>query len=78
VDREAIRRNTNGTRGWRQNDPVHTGRDALEDKKLRAELMKMLAEEHFLKTHQYLSKKDQEELAARWLESGEKGEKDGI
>ena len=57
---------------------MHTGREALEDKKLRAELMKMLAEEHLRKTHQYLSKEDQEELASRWLESGEKGEKDEI
>ena len=57
---------------------MHTGRDALEDKKLKAELMKMLAEDHLRQTHQYLSKKDQEELASRWLESGEKGEKDEI
>lgn len=75
MDWKAIRRQNNGSRGWRERDDIHLGKDSLEDIKLRRELMKMMMEDHLRQTHQFLPKEMAEELTFRWLDDeGNEGE----
>lgn len=68
MDWKAIRRRNNGSRGWQGKDPIHNGRDSLEDKKLKKELMKMMMEDHLRETHKFLPEDMAEKLTFRWMD----------
>lgn len=65
ADRRAAKRDPSN-RGFYENDAFLSGRDALEDKKLKTELMKMMMEEHLREVHKHLPKEDAEEMVFQW------------
>ena len=78
ADRRAAQRG-GPNRGFYENDAFLSGRDALEDRKLKAELMKMMMQDHLRQVHAHLPKEELEELHFQWTSSeGEEGEFRGL
>ncbi len=56
-------------RGFENVEPLFTGRDSLEDKKLKTELMKMVMLDHLKQVGEWLPEEEAEEMTYRFMNS---------
>lgn len=64
-------------RSFAQPEATYYGKEALEDLKLKKELMKMMSEAHLQEVKQHLPKEEAERVVISWLEESDKIEDEG-